>query len=109
MAHAELRISHRLPDQFFAVEHETRETPAVCALGRRLRLNPAANIRLVKLFSRKQSQLLVGVVKLQFALAHFERLPMPLAELLGEPDRMLLRGQNVKQVWGRVDALATGQ
>src|SRR5262249_13328788 len=47
-------------------------------------------------------------MKLHLAVANFERLAMPLAHLLGDPDGVLLGAEDIEQIDGRIDAVAIG-
>ncbi len=94
----ELGIAHRLLDQIFAGHRPGRQSPAVGPLGGGLVLDLAPGLGSVELVGRRRPQLLVGLVELQLPVAHLERLAMPLAELLGQPDRVLLGIEHIEQV-----------
>src|SRR5262245_8366675 len=107
MADAQLRVAHRLLDQVFTAHDQIREPSAVGPLGHCLVLDPAAGLCTIELLRRERPQLLIRLEKLQLTVAHLQRLAMPLAELLGEPDRMLFGIEHVESVDRRVDSRST--
>ncbi len=109
MAHAELGIAGGLPHEVFAGRHEVRQAPAVGPLGAGLRLDAAARFGPVELLRTHGPQLLIRLEQLQFAVADVERLTLPLGQLLGEPDRVLLRIENVEDIRRRIDARPPGE
>ncbi len=89
VADREFGVAHRLTDEVFAAGDEAVEASAVGALGVGLTFDPAAVVGPVEVFRGEFAKLLVGGVQLQLAVAHFEGLLMPLAQLFGQPDGML--------------------
>ena len=63
----------------------------------------------VEFFGRQRPQLLVGLEQLHLAVADLQRLPMPLAQLLGEPDGVLLGVEHVEDVGRRIDPRPAGK
>jgi hypothetical protein len=106
MANAEFWVPQGLPDQFLAVGGQARKATTIGPLSGRLRLDLPAGLRSIQLLGREQPQLLIGVMELHLAVAHFERLPVPFAHLLGQPDRVLLGAQDMEHIGGRIDPLA---
>ena len=110
MADAELRIAHRLLNEVFAGDDQVGQPPAVGPLGSGLVLDPPAGLGPVELVGRKGPQLLVGLEELHLPVAHLQRLAMPLAELLGQPDRVLLGVQDVEACrWANRPARGPGR
>ena len=109
MAHPELGVAHGLLNQVFTGPDQVRQPAPVGPFGNCLVLDPPPDLGLIQLVGRKGSQLLVGLRELQFPVAHFQRLAMPLAELFGKPDRVLLGAQHIEQIRGRVDPPAAGE
>ena len=109
MPDAEFRIAHGLLDQVFAGDDQVGQSPSVGSLGDGLILDPPPGLGPVQLIGGQGPQLLVGLVELQLPVAHLQRLAVPLAELLGQPDRVLLGVEHVERVGGRVDAAAAGE
>ena len=103
VADAELGVAHRLPDQVLARDDEARQATAVGPLGVGLVLDPLPVLVAVELLRRELAELLVRLEELPLAVAHLQRLPVPLAQLLGEPDRVLLGVEDVERVGRRVD------
>ena len=79
MADAELGIARGLGDEIFATGDQAAQPSAVRPLSGGLPFDLLARGGFVKLFRREFAQLLVRFVQLQFAIAHFQRLPLPLA------------------------------
>ena len=104
VADAELRIAHRLADQVLARDDQAGEPAAVLALGRRLVLDATAILGLVELLGGQGPQLLVGLVELDLLVADVDRLAVPPAQLLGQPDGVLLGRQDIERVRRRIDS-----
>src|SRR5262245_9037693 len=96
MSDAEFGIAHRLPDQLIAYTNESVQTARVSLLGGGLCLDSLAIIGLIEFFLGKQAKLLIGLIKLHLFVTDFQRDAMPFAELLGDPDEMLIRRKHVK-------------
>ena len=97
-----LTRSSPLPTRFVSRRPLARSASACVSI----RLRVSGSIQFVV---GQLPQLLVGFEKLQLLVADIERHAVPLAQLLGEPDGVLLGVQDVEQVGRRVDPLAARQ
>ena len=109
VADADLRIAGRLPQQVFARFGQIRQSTAVGPFGVGLPFDLPPRFRPVEFLGRHVAELLVRFVKLQLAVADFERLPMPFGQLLGDPDRVLLGVEHVERIRRGVDRLSIGK
>ncbi len=103
VADAELGVPHGLLDQVLARHHQARQPSAVGPLGRGLGLDLLADVGPVDLLGGHRPELLVGLVELHLAVADLERLAVPLAQLLGQPDGVLLGAEDEQGVGRRDD------
>ncbi len=104
-----LGVPHRLLDELFTRANQAREPAAVGSFRGGLVLELAPRLRPVELGGRQVAKLLVGLEKLHLAVAHLERLALPLAQLLGDPDRVLLGIQDVERVTRRIGPRTAGE
>ena len=80
------------------VDDQAGEPSPVRPLGSGLVLDPPRGLGPIELLGGQRPQLLVRLEELHLPVAHFERLAVPLAQLLGQPDRVLLGVEHVEGV-----------
>ena len=104
---AELGVAHRLLDQVFAGNRPGPTAGGRWPARRRPGSRSCAGSRAGRALrpARARSCLLVSYNCISL-VAHLERLAMPLAQLLGDPDGVLLGVQDIEHVGRRIDPLA---
>ena len=107
MPNSGLRIACLIRSSPEATSPESCRLLARSPIG--LVLDPAAVFWLIELFAGELPELLVGLEQLHLAVAYQKRLPMPLAELLRDPDGVLFGVEHPERVGRRIDSRAPRQ